>query len=161
MKATTIDGYLAQVDGEKRRTLQQLRKTLRSIVPDAEECISYGLPAFRLPGGVVAGFCATAKGCSYFPFSGTTLATLASDLGTYSQTKSALHFTPDAPLPVALIRKLVAARKAEMKPLPLEKAAAGKGTKPSRPPKAATRARPAGRTTAKGSRRAPAKAPRG
>jgi uncharacterized protein YdhG (YjbR/CyaY superfamily) len=161
MKATTIDGYLAQVDGEKRRTLQQLRKTLRSIVPDAEECISYGLPAFRLPGGVVAGFCATAKGCSYFPFSGTTLATLARDLGTYSQTKSALHFTPEAPLPVALVRKLVAARKAEMKPLPLEKAGAGKRTKPSRAPKAATRTRPAGRTPAKGSRRAPAKAPRG
>jgi uncharacterized protein YdhG (YjbR/CyaY superfamily) len=143
MKVSTIDGYLAGVEGGKRRALQRLRRTLRSIVPDAEQCISYGLPAFRLPGGVVAGFCATAKGCSYFPFSGTTLATLARDLADFSQTKSALHFTPEAPLPVALVRKLVAARKAEMKARPLKKAGARKGTKAPGSPKPAKRTRPA------------------
>jgi uncharacterized protein YdhG (YjbR/CyaY superfamily) len=57
-----------------------------------------------------AGFLATAKGCSYFPFSGTTLSTLSSELAAYSQTKSALHFDPKRPLPVALVRKLIKAR---------------------------------------------------
>jgi uncharacterized protein YdhG (YjbR/CyaY superfamily) len=71
------------------------------------------MPAFRVDGHVVAGFLATSKGCSYFPFSGTTLATLAADVQTYDQTKSALHFDPKRPLPVALVRKLLKARIAE------------------------------------------------
>jgi uncharacterized protein YdhG (YjbR/CyaY superfamily) len=111
--AATIDDYLAGVPGPKRAALAALRKTIRSIVPRAEECISYRMPAFRLDGRVVAGFCATAKGCSYFPFSGSTLKTLARELKAYGQTKSALHFRPDEPLPASLVKKLIAARVAE------------------------------------------------
>jgi uncharacterized protein YdhG (YjbR/CyaY superfamily) len=109
----TIDEYLAPLSGEKLAVLSKLRNTIRSIVPKAEECISYRIPAFRLDGVVVAGFCATAKGCSYFPFSGSTLKALADDLRAYSQTKSSLHFHPDKPLPAALVRKLIKARVAE------------------------------------------------
>jgi len=109
----TIDAYLASVRVDKRAALEKLRKTIRSIIPRAEECISYGLPAYRLNGAIVAGFNATAKGCSYYPFSGTTLRTLAEDLRGYSKTKSALHFQPDEPLPTALVRKLLKARIAE------------------------------------------------
>jgi uncharacterized protein YdhG (YjbR/CyaY superfamily) len=112
-KPTTIDEYLATVKGERRAALDKLRKTIRSIVPKAEECISYSIPAFRLDGRVVAGFVATKKGCSYFPFSGSTLATLARELEDYDQTKSALHFDPKKPLPAALVRKLLKARIAE------------------------------------------------
>ena len=109
-KAGSIDEYLAGVDGEQRKTLASLRKTIRAIVPDAEECVSYGIPAFRLDGRVIAGFSATAKGCSYYPFSGTTFRTLAKALGDRDRTKSALHFTPAKPLPKTLVRKLLAAR---------------------------------------------------
>src|ERR1700730_11158236 len=105
-----IDDYLAKVSTDKRAALEKLRKTIRSIVPGAEECISYGMPAFRLDGRVIAGFQATAKGCSYYPFSGTTLRTLAGDLQGYGKTKSALHFRPDEPLPMTLVRKLIQAR---------------------------------------------------
>jgi len=108
-----IDDYLAKVSPEKRIALDKLRKTIRSILPRADECISYGLPAFRLDGAVVAGFQATAKGCSYYPFSGTTLRTLADDLRAYDKTKSALHFSADKPLPTTLVRKLLKARIAE------------------------------------------------
>jgi uncharacterized protein YdhG (YjbR/CyaY superfamily) len=107
------DNYLATITGDKRAALDALRKTIRSIVPRAEECISYGMPAFRLDGRVIAGFKATAKGCSYYPFSGTTLQTLAGDLEGYGKTKSALHFGPDEPLPATLVRKLIKARIAE------------------------------------------------
>src|SRR5450631_2867552 len=110
-----IDDYLATITGDKRIALEKLRRTIRSIVPRAEECISYGMPAFRLDGKVVAGFQATARGCSYYPFSGSTLGTLAADLRGYRKTKSALHFGPDEPLPTALVRKLVRARIAETK----------------------------------------------
>jgi uncharacterized protein YdhG (YjbR/CyaY superfamily) len=75
-KPTSIDQYLATVKGDKRAALDKLRKTIRAIVPRAEECISYSIPAFRLDGKIVAGFAATAKGCSYFPFSGSRLESL-------------------------------------------------------------------------------------
>ncbi len=113
MKPRTHDEYLSKVTPPRRATLNALRRTIRSLVPKAEECISYGIPAFRLDGRVIAGFSATAKGCSYFPFSGTTLATLGGELAGYGQTKSALHFTADAPLPKGLVRKLLKTRIAE------------------------------------------------
>ena len=112
-KAATIDEYLAGVSRETRRALERLRRTIRRIVPDAQECISYAIPAFRVGGRVVAGFAARANGGSYSPFSGTTLQTLAGELAGYDRTKSALHFTAAKPLPVALVRKLLAARIAE------------------------------------------------
>ena len=112
-KPTTIDGYLSTVKGERRAALDALRKTIRTVIPRAEECISYGIPAFRLEGRIVAGFAATAKGCSYFPFSGSTLGTLERDLEAYGGTKSSLHFDPARPLPARLVRKLIRARIAE------------------------------------------------
>jgi uncharacterized protein YdhG (YjbR/CyaY superfamily) len=110
-----IDEYLAGVSPSNRAVLQKLRKTIRSIVPEVEECISYRMPAFRYQGRIIGGFQATSTGCSYYPFSGTTLKTLARDVEGYSQTKSALHFGPDNPLPAALVRKLLTARMAEGK----------------------------------------------
>ena len=114
-KPETIDEYLASVSADRRMALEKLRRTIHSVVPGAEECISYSMPAFRYEGEVVAGFLATAKGCSYYPFSGATLSTLSSELADYDRTKSALHFEPERPLPVALVRKLVKARIAETK----------------------------------------------
>ena len=112
-KPTTIDEYLARVPADRRAALEKLRKVIRSIVPGAEECISYAIPAFRYDGRVIAGFAATAKGCSYFPFSGTTLGTLATEIDRYDQTKSALHFDPQKPLPASLVRRLLRARMSE------------------------------------------------
>src|SRR4051794_20651557 len=109
-KPATIDEYLAPVKGERRAALDRLRKTIRSVVPRAEECISYAIPAFRLDGKIVAGFAATKQGCSYFPFSGSTLRTLSADVQGYDRTKSSLHFDPAKPLPAALVRKLIKAR---------------------------------------------------
>jgi uncharacterized protein YdhG (YjbR/CyaY superfamily) len=112
-KPKTIDEYLVSVKADRRAALEKLRRTIHSIVPDAEECISYSMPAFRYEGRVIAGFLATAKGCSYFPFSGTTLSTLASKLTGYTRTKSALHFDAKHALPVALVRELIKTRIAE------------------------------------------------
>lgn len=112
-KPENTDAYLASLSPERRPPLEKLRKMIMAILPDAEECISYSMPAFRYGGHVVAGFLATSEGCSYFPFSGTTLATIAADVKAYEQTKSALHFDPKHPLSVALVRKLLKARIAE------------------------------------------------
>jgi uncharacterized protein YdhG (YjbR/CyaY superfamily) len=112
-KPKTIDAYLTALGPERRPPLDKLRATIRSILPRAEECISYSMPAFRTGKHVVAGFLATKHGYSYYPFSGTTLGTLADALSGYEQTKSALHFDAKRPLPKALVRKLIEARVAE------------------------------------------------
>jgi uncharacterized protein YdhG (YjbR/CyaY superfamily) len=101
-----IDEYLAGVSPSVRNLLQQVRKIVHVLVPEVEECISYRIPAFRYDGRIIAGFSATSTGCSYYPFSGTTL-----DIEGYNKTKSALHF--DEPLPTALVRKLLKARISE------------------------------------------------
>lgn len=108
-----IDKYLDGVSPKSRALLQALRKTIHSVVPEAEECISYRMPAFRFEGKIIAGFSATSKGCSFYPFSGKTLKTLAKEIGGYTKTKGALHFGPEKPLPASLVRKLLKARMAE------------------------------------------------
>ncbi len=114
----SIDAYLGTLDDERRATLSALRRTIRALVPGAVECFSYGMPAFRVDGRVVAGFQATAAGASYYPFSGSTLETLAGELGRYHRTRSALHFPADRPLPATLVRKLLRARLAETRARP-------------------------------------------
>jgi uncharacterized protein YdhG (YjbR/CyaY superfamily) len=148
VKPADIDAYLALQSPERRAPLQQLRATIHGILPGVEECISYSMPAFRYQGKVVAGFLATSKGCSYFPFSGTTLGTLAAELRGYSQTKSALHFAAEKPLPAALVRKLLAARIGELGPssrAPRAKASVRKSSSPPRPPRKKRATKPARR----------------
>jgi uncharacterized protein YdhG (YjbR/CyaY superfamily) len=116
-KPKSIDDYLAGLDPERRKALSTLRERILSIIPDAEECISYSMPAFRLHGKVVAGFLATKPGASYFPFSGTTLDSVAGLLTGYSRTKSGLHFDLARGVPVTLLRKLIQARLAELGPV--------------------------------------------
>jgi uncharacterized protein YdhG (YjbR/CyaY superfamily) len=105
-----IDQYLSGLDELKRTTLQELRKTILAIVPNAEECISYGMPAFRVEGTVVAGFAAFKNHLSYLPHSGSVLGELRDDLAGYEGTKGSLHFPIDQPLPKALVKKLIAVR---------------------------------------------------
>ncbi len=134
-KPRSIDEYLETIGGEQRSVLEKLRKTIHSLIPGCEECISYSMPAFRYEGRVVAGFLATKAGCSYFPFSGTTLASLAKDISKYDKTKSALHFDPKHPLPETLVKKLLKARISEFpkqaKSRPATSAAAGSRRRPA------------------------------
>ena len=123
-----IDDYLEGTSPVQRAALQKLRKQILALVPGAEECISYSMPAFRAQGHVVAGFLATKKGCSFYPFSGTTLDAMASHLTGYSRTKSALHFDPERGLPLTLLRQLLKARRAELAASPRKKKAASKST---------------------------------
>jgi uncharacterized protein YdhG (YjbR/CyaY superfamily) len=114
VSAAEIDEYLRGVDEPKRRTLQALRRTILEIVPEAEQVISYRVPAFRMQGKVVAGFAAFKDHLSYLPFSGSVLGQLGDELRGYTMTKSALHFPVDRPLPKTLVKKLIAARLDQM-----------------------------------------------
>jgi uncharacterized protein YdhG (YjbR/CyaY superfamily) len=116
VSADEVDEYLQGVDEPKRSTLQALRRTILEIAPDAEQVISYRVPAFRVRGQTVAGFAAFRDHLSYLPFSGSVLAQLADELEGYTMTKSALHFPVDRPLPKTVVKKLIAVRLGEVRP---------------------------------------------
>jgi uncharacterized protein YdhG (YjbR/CyaY superfamily) len=105
-----MDEYLAAVSDDKRAALEKLRKTIRSVVPKAEECISYGLAAFRLNGRPLIAFGATENHCALYPMSSTTVEAHQDELKPYDTSKGTIRFQADHPLPVALVRKLVQAR---------------------------------------------------
>lgn len=114
VSAEEIDVYLSSVEQPARRVLEDLRRMILEIVPDAEQCISYRIPAFRVGGKVIGGFAAFTEHLSYLPFSGSTLAQLEDRLDGYTRTKSALHFTPEHPLPRSLVKELLDARRREI-----------------------------------------------
>jgi uncharacterized protein YdhG (YjbR/CyaY superfamily) len=114
VSAAEVDEYLRGVEEPKRSTLEALRRTILEIVPEAEQVISYRVPAFKVRGKTVAGFAAFRDHLSYLPFSGSVLPRLADELEGYTMTKSALHFPIDRPLSKAIVEKLLAARLAEL-----------------------------------------------
>ena len=115
MALRAIDEYLAALDEPKWTTLQALRQTIHAIIPRAEECISYGMPAFRLDGKVIAGFAAFKNHLAYLPHSGSVLAELSVDLAGYESTPGSLHCPIDKPLPKSLVKKLIATRLEEVR----------------------------------------------
>jgi uncharacterized protein YdhG (YjbR/CyaY superfamily) len=105
-----VDEYLAALDEPKRATLTSLRDTIMAIVPEAEQCISYGMPAFKLRGKTIGGFAAFKNHLSYLPHSGSVIPELAQETAAYTSTKGSLHFPVDEPLPAVLVRELLEAR---------------------------------------------------
>jgi len=112
-KPQTIDEYLATAKPDQRRTLAKLRKTIHAVAPKVVECISYGISAFRLNGRSLVFFGAWANHCSFYPGSSTTLKKFRGDLKEFQITKGTVRFSPDNPLPITLVKKLVKARIAE------------------------------------------------
>jgi len=110
MSKNEVDAYLASLPEPKRGTLETLRRTILEVLPDAEQGMSYGLPAFRLQGKVVAGFAAFKNHLSYLPHSGSVFPELRDDLLHYKTSSGALRFPVDQPLPKALVQKLIKVR---------------------------------------------------
>lgn len=110
MSREEIDEYLAGVEEPKRSTLAALRERILSVLPEAEEGISYGCPAFRFRGKTVAGFAAFKNHLSYLPHSGSVFPQLHDELEGYTTSSGALRFGIDEPLPVPLVEKLIAVR---------------------------------------------------
>jgi len=110
-----VDLYLSNLDEPKRATLESLRSTILEIAPDAEQCISYGSPAFRIHGRVIAGFAAFKSHLSYLPHSGSVLSELHEELIGYKTSAGALRFPIDKPLPKSLVRKLIAVKSSQQR----------------------------------------------
>lgn len=106
-QATSIDEYLAALSKDKRAALERLRKIIRAAAPEAEECISYQLPAFRLDGRMLVCCGASANHCAFYP--GVVVAAHKDELKDYNTSKGTIRFQADDPLPATLVRKLVKA----------------------------------------------------
>ncbi len=110
VSAQEIDAYLDGLEEPKRTTLARLRQTILEIVPEAEQGISYGLPAFKVRGKTIAGFAAFKNHLSYLPHSGSVFPQLKDELQGYTTSSGALRFGIGQPLPVPLVEKLIAVR---------------------------------------------------
>src|SRR5215471_10088509 len=110
VSAAEIDLYLDALEEPKRTTLARLRQTILDVLPEAEQGISYGLPAFKVRGKTIAGFAAFKNHLSYLPHSGSVFPQLKDELQGYSTSSGALRFGIDQPLPAPLVEKLIAVR---------------------------------------------------
>lgn len=114
-KPATIDAYLSGIAPDARTLLDGFRRRIEAMLPGSHPCISYGMPAYRVGGKVVAGFAAWKAHGSFYPHSGGIVPAFATDLSALglTHTKSAVHFTAQTPLPDDLLRRMIAARCAE------------------------------------------------
>ena len=113
-KATTVDDrqvrkYLARVPETQRAALEKLRQTIKSVAPEAIEVISYQIPTFKLNGRMLVSYAAFKNHCSLFPGAGP-IEVHEKDLTSFQTSKGTIQFTPDHPLPAALVRKIVKTR---------------------------------------------------
>ncbi|HEY3294789.1 MAG TPA: DUF1801 domain-containing protein [bacterium] len=107
--AKDVDSYLAALPDDVRGMLEKLRKTIKAAAPQAEEVISYRMPAFKYHGPLLF-FAAWENHCSLYAVSKALLKTLRSDLERYTISGTTIHFSVDNPLPASLVRKIVKAR---------------------------------------------------
>lgn len=114
MAADDIDNYLAALTEPQRTTLSDLRATIAELLPDAEQCLKYSMPAFAVGGKGVIGFVAHKAHNGLVPFSGSVLATIPEATAGFETTKGSLKFGVDQQLPVELLQALISARLAEI-----------------------------------------------
>jgi uncharacterized protein YdhG (YjbR/CyaY superfamily) len=110
VSAQEVDQYLDALEEPKRATLALPRQVILDVLPEAEQGISYGLPAFRVRGKTIAGFAAFKSHLSYLPHSGSVFPHLKDELKGYSTSSGALRFDIGHALPAPLVEKLIAVR---------------------------------------------------
>ena len=112
MSSAEVDAYIQAQPEPQRSTLTNLREQILAVLPDAEQCISYGMPGFRVNGKVLAGFASFKKHIGYYPHSGQVFKVMMDDLEGYevSEKGGGVKFPIDSAVPDALIRKLIDVR---------------------------------------------------
>lgn len=114
MAAEDIDKYLAGLAEPQRTTLGALRESIAALLPDAEQCLKYSMPAFAVGGKGVIGFVAHKAHNSLVPFSGSVLSTIPAATEGFETTKGSLKFGMDQRLPVELLQAVIDTRLAEI-----------------------------------------------
>jgi uncharacterized protein YdhG (YjbR/CyaY superfamily) len=124
IKARNIDEYIAGSPEEVQPLLEQVRETIRKAAPDAEETISYSMPAFRSKNSVLVYFAAFKNHIGFYP-TASGIASFQKEFANYKSSKGAVQFPLDEPLPLELIAKITRFRVKE----DVEKAKAKKKAK--------------------------------
>ncbi len=106
----TIDATLAALPPAQRAAMQDVRAIIARVAVGAEEAISYGAPAFRYQGRALVAYAASKHHCSFFPMSPELIERHADELAGYDTAKGTIRFTPDHPIPPALIEQIVRER---------------------------------------------------
>ena len=104
-----VDQYLAQLPEDQRAALEKLRQTIKKLVPEVEEFISYKMPAYRYH-GMLCGFAAFKKHCSYFPWDSKTVEDFKTELKDFKTSAGTIQFTLEKPIPDTLLKKILQAR---------------------------------------------------
>jgi uncharacterized protein YdhG (YjbR/CyaY superfamily) len=109
-----VDAYLAKLPPAQQALLQHLRRRVVTLAPQAEETISYAMPAFRLGGRFLLSYAGWKRHCSLYPLTDSFRAAHPAPLQGYGGTKGSIHFTPERPLPDAVLDELIRARVADL-----------------------------------------------
>jgi uncharacterized protein YdhG (YjbR/CyaY superfamily) len=112
IKSSSVAEWMGRLPPDQRASLDRLRAQIRAAAPDAEETISYGMPTFTLNGHLVA-FGAFKNHVSFFPMSSSLIGDYAKELEGFETSKGTIQFTPDKPIPAALIKRMVQERVAQ------------------------------------------------
>jgi len=112
-RKSPIDEQLSKLPADQRKALQSLREVIVSVMPDAEEVISYGVPMFKRNGKGVISMSAHRGYLSLHLMSPPLAKAMEGELKSYLKGVT-LHFTPEKPLPASLVKKIVKARLKEM-----------------------------------------------
>jgi uncharacterized protein YdhG (YjbR/CyaY superfamily) len=107
--AKTVDEYLARLPEAQMAALENLRQVIKTTAPMAMECISYQIPGYKYLGPLVY-FAAFKNHCSLFGMSKKLLSVFEEELKPYRTAGTTIHFTPDNPLPAALVQRIVQLR---------------------------------------------------
>jgi uncharacterized protein YdhG (YjbR/CyaY superfamily) len=101
----TIDEYIARADETVRPKLEQIRRVIKAAAPEAQEAISYSMPAFK-QNGVLVYFAAFRDHVGFFP-TASGVANFKKELAEYDTSKGTIRFPLDKPIPFELIEKIV------------------------------------------------------
>ena len=110
----SVDEYIDAQPKAVRNVLERVRSAVRKAVPQAQEVISYKIPAYKLDGGRVLYFAAWKRHYSLYPASGRVVAALKDELAPYEVTKGTIRFRLSEPVPVKLIERIAKLRAKEV-----------------------------------------------
>ena len=102
----TIDEYISTFPSDIQQILEKLRKVIQDSAPNAQEAISYGIPAFRLNGDLVY-FAAFKKHIGFYPRGPSAIEAFKDELSGYEQSKGTIRFPLDQPIPFDLVKRIV------------------------------------------------------
>jgi len=111
----SVANYLGKLPDDQREALESLRSMIRDAVPEAEECISYGIPAFCLDGRPLVSYGASKKHCAFYPMDPEVLEKHLQGLNDFETSKGTIRFQPSAPLPFEVVESILLKRAASIR----------------------------------------------